>query len=119
MNCSKILAICSCLMVSINLHAENYTCGGNVTGVGIDPISGSILVENIGPLVWPRLCSVERETNSISPEACRIIYTTLLTAQTTGKPVRMWFRSPGACDKETHVPWYPLKDWYFGPVIED
>lgn len=97
----------------------NYVCTGAVSGVGIDPKSGAVLVERIGTLEWPRLCSVETETNGTSVEACKVIYSTLLTAQTAKKNVRLWFNDDKDCTKQSHTPWENLTGWYFGPVLTD
>jgi len=96
-----------------------YTCAGTVTGVGIDPKSGDVLVEHIGPLTWPRLCNINNNANDITPDTCKVIYSTLLTAQSTKKKVRLWFNDDKDCSAQSHTPWYMLTGWYFGPVLED
>jgi hypothetical protein len=98
---------------------SNYVCSGAVNGVGIDPKSGAILVQSIGVLEWPKLCSVRAEINGTSVEACKVIYSTLLTAQTTQKSVTLWFNDGKDCSKVSHVPWETLTGWYFGPVINN
>lgn len=95
-----------------------YTCAGKVSGVSIEATSGHVLVEKIGPLSWPRLCSVDREYNGISPEACRTVYSTLLTAQTTQRDVVLWFNDGKDCTQNSHTPWQTLTGWYFGPSIK-
>jgi hypothetical protein len=70
----------------------NYVCAGNVKGVSINPKNGDLLVESIGPLVWPKLCNLETEMSSVSPETCKVIFSTLLTAQTANKKVTLWFK---------------------------
>ncbi|CAH1555890.1 conserved hypothetical protein [Vibrio jasicida] len=96
-----------------------YTCIGEVKGVSIAPHTGDVLVEKLGPLNWPRLCRVGDDYNGISQETCRIIYSTLLTAQTTNKAVTLWFNDKGDCTDSSHKPWDWLKGWYFGPRLND
>ena len=112
----RTLAFLLFTIFSANSYA-NYTCSGKVNGVSIEPSTGSVLVESIGPLSWPRLCRVDAEHNDISAEACRIIYSTLLTAQTTQKEVTFWFRDGKDCSEESHTPWGWLTGWYFGPQL--
>ena len=38
----------------------------------------------IGPLRWARLCNVNNTANNISPAACKVVYTTLVTASVSG-----------------------------------
>ncbi|GAB1624099.1 hypothetical protein AAOGI_41490 [Agarivorans albus] len=107
------------LMFVVLPSLANYTCYGEVKGVSIEARTGHLIVENIGPLEWPRLCSVDRDYNSISPEACRVVYSTLITAQTTQKSVIMWFNDGKDCSRESHQPWKVLTGWYFGPKLHD
>ncbi|MEF1213638.1 hypothetical protein REH77_16620 [Vibrio alginolyticus] len=76
-------------------------------------------VESIGPLSWPRLCKVDNEHDNISAEACRTVYSTLLTAQTTNKEVTLWFNDSKDCSESSHQPWKWLTGWYFGPKLEN
>ena len=94
-----------------------YICQGPVTGLSINPKSGAILAERIGPLVWPQLCSVTTSLNGVSPETCKIIYSVLLTAQSTKKEVVMWFNDGKNCSQESHPSWSTLTGWYFGPKM--
>jgi hypothetical protein len=96
-------------------NATNYYCEGQVTGVAIEPSTGELLAEKVGPLNWPRFCSVVNQFNGISPEACKVVYSTLLAAQTSNKGVKLWFKGPGNC--EEHVAWQPMANWYFGPKL--
>lgn len=102
------------LLFSFNTNAA-YTCSGEVKGVSIEPTNGHVLVERIGPLVWSRLCSVSDDYNGVKAETCKTIYSTLLTAQTTQKPVTMWFNDGKNCSQ--HPAWNPLTGWYFGPRL--
>ncbi|CCN35785.1 conserved hypothetical protein [Vibrio nigripulchritudo SO65] len=102
--------------ISFNAIAANYTCSGKVTGVSIDAKSGDVLVERIGPLIWPRLCKVDNEVHGISADACKTVYSTLLTAQTTNKEVVMWFNDGKSCET-TAKPWQWITGWYFGPKL--
>ncbi|WP_061035160.1 MULTISPECIES: hypothetical protein [Vibrio] len=115
---NKLIAVCLVLL-SFNVHASRYTCSGKVIGVSLDAKSGDVLVERIGPLSWPRLCKVDNEHDNISAEACRTIYSTLLTAQTTNKEVTLWFNDSKDCSESSHQPWKWLTGCYFGPKLEN
>ena len=110
---SKLLILC----VFFSVGANAYTCSGKVKGVSIEAKTGDVLVESIGPLSWPRLCKVDSEYDGISPEACRIVYSTLLTAQSTGKDVTLWFNDSKDCSAASHPSWQWLTGWYFGPKL--
>lgn len=82
---------------------KRATC--KVKGISIDPVSGGLLVEKLGPLSWPMLCEVDSDANGVSQETCRTIYSTLLTAQTTNKEITLWFNDKGDCTDDSHKPW--------------
>ncbi|EGR0711319.1 hypothetical protein EX463_13250 [Vibrio alginolyticus] len=114
----KILIIVFLSLVSSASYAK-YKCQGQVKGISIDPVSGGLLVEKLGPLSWPMLCEVDSDANGVSQETCRTIYSTLLTAQTTNKEITLWFNDKGDCTDDSHKPWEWLTGWYFGPRISD
>lgn len=94
-----------------------YICVGKVVGLSIDANDGHVLVEKLGPLVWPRLCSIKETMNNISPEACKVVYSTLMTAQISNRDITMWFNDGKDCSSTSHVPWQTLTGWYFGPKL--
>lgn len=96
-----------------------YTCVGKVSGIAIEPRNGNVIVERLGPLVWPRLCSVESEFNGVSAETCKTIYSTLLSAQMADKTVTLWFNDGKDCSVDSHTPWRTLTGWYFGPKLSN
>lgn len=99
---------------SFTANASDYVCSGFVKGVSLSP-NGSLMVESIGPLNWPRLCNVSGTHRSISPETCKNIYSMLLTAQSTKKQVMFWFNDGQNCS--SHTAWADLTGWYFGPKL--
>lgn len=105
--------------VSASSFAVTYPCEGKVKGVTIDPKYGHLFAENIGPLQWPRLCSVNEEYNGIQPDACKVVFSILLTAQTTQKSVKLWFSDGKDCSLGSHPEWEILTGWYSGPTIMD
>lgn len=114
------LIIMSLFFLSFTASANStYSCTGHVDGVGLDPKSGDVLVKSIGDLLWPRLCSVKAEMNGVSVEACKTIYSTLLTAQTSNKTITLWFSGNKTCTATDHPAWQTLDTWYFGPVINN
>jgi hypothetical protein len=114
-----ILSFAMCVAISASSWAASYTCAGNVVGVSIDPKTGQLLAEKIGPLEWPRLCRVNADYNGVSAETCKTIYSTLLAAQMSGKQVVLWFNDGLNCSTESHTPWHTLTGWYFGPKLAD
>lgn len=109
-----ILSIFMLLSFSQNAFAA-YTCSGNVKGTTVHP-NGTIYVEGIGGgLRWVVLCSLKTDYGTISPEACKGVHATLLTAQTTNKQVVFWFNDELTCT--THPAWRQLTGWYFGPKL--
>ncbi len=115
----KIGLLIFLLLVS-GYACAKYTCTGGVQGVSINPRNGTILVEKLAGLEWPVLCSVQAEANGITAEACRSIYSILLTAQMSQKEVSLWFdddATGGSCD--SHGSWTYLKGWYFGPRLNN
>jgi len=103
--------------LSPNVYAT-YSCSGVVKGVTIAP-TGQVFAESIGSISWPRMCSVSETFNGVSPEACRAVFSTLLTAQATGKEVSLSFDDDaggGTCT--SHPAWGALTGWYFGPTLK-
>ena len=76
------------LMTSMPASA-NYTCSGPVKGVSINGL-GAVVAESIGKVQWGFLCNVETAANGINPATCKVMYATLLAAQTTGRSVTLW-----------------------------
>ncbi len=111
------------VLLTLTLASSNafatYICSGKVQGVAITPQSGLVHAERLGPLVWPAICSVDTETSGISVESCKVIYSTLLTAQMASKTVTLWFNDDKDCSVDSHAPWTRLTGWYFGPKISD
>jgi hypothetical protein len=94
-----------------------YTCQGKVSGVSLSPHDGRLLVERIGPLSWPVLCSVSEESNGVNTETCKVIFSTLIAAQMSQKNVTLWFNDGNDCSTNSHTPWHWLTGWYFGPKL--
>jgi hypothetical protein len=66
---------------------------------------------------WGFYCQLGGSANNVSAEACKGILTVLLTAQTTGKTVTLWFDDDLTCS--THPSWAWLNTFYWGPTIND
>lgn len=106
------------LLVFPCLASANYTCGGNVVGLTLSPKNGSVSASQIGELVWPILCSVSQELNGVPPDNCKVIYSSLLSAQLAQKTVMFWFNDGKDCTTNSHPAWSTLSGWYFGPRID-
>jgi len=94
-----------------------FECRGSVAGVTIAP-GGDIYMEKFKNWSWMRVCNVNQDANGSNPEACKAIYSLLLTAQTTKKEVSFWFNA-GSCQEESQTSWQYLNSWYFGPKLID
>jgi hypothetical protein len=113
---SKAIAVVATVLVSAGA-AQAYTCEGPVTGVTVGP-SGKLAAAEIAGLQWPYLCELNgaSEANTTT-ETCKAIYALLLTAQASGKKVRLWFNDSGDCTSTTHAAWQDLTGWYWGPML--
>ncbi len=104
------------LFVSAPAFAS-YACTGPVVGVHVNG-NGLVAVESIGTLSWPYFCALGQTTsNGVGPEACKGLLALLLTAQASGKQVKLWFDDGLTCS--THPSWNYLSGWYWGPEIVD
>jgi len=113
---SPTLAI-SMLVLASSPAFANYSCQGKIHQLSVDP-GGNVVVGAVGSgLSWVYLCNVSTTANSITPESCRGVLTTLLTASASGSDVVFWFNDSLTCT--THPSWAQLTGWYFGPTIEN
>lgn len=104
------------LMISVSSYA-GIECTGSVTGLTMAP-NGQVYMQQFKNWDWMRVCSVSERLNNTDPEACKAIYSLLLTAQMTQKSVTFWF-SQGGCASESQSSWQFLDNWYFGPKLVD
>jgi hypothetical protein len=96
--------------------AVDYSCDGPVTGVTVGP-GGHVAAANAGGQQWGYFCQLTGTTNGITPETCRGILALLLTAQASGKSVRLWYRDDNNCS--TYRGWNWLSTVYWGPALLD
>jgi hypothetical protein len=99
----------SLIFLSAQAHAV-YSCTGPVGGVSIDG-SGSIVVAQLAGIHWQVVCNVNVAQNNFEPNACKAIYTHLITAQTTGKTITIHFNDSGSC--ASHADWTTASGLYF------
>lgn len=105
------VAMAFALIFAAPTALAGYTCTGAARGVAID-VGGDVLVESIGPLLWPRLCNVRTSANNVAPEACKAIYASLLTAQASGKTVTVWVSDTGTTCTSL-AQWQYVAGFYF------
>jgi hypothetical protein len=103
-------------MLAPAVHAS-YACEGPVYGVHVNG-GGVLSVESMPGGSWLYLCQVDVPTNGVSADACKGVYTLFLTAQTTGRRVRIWFSDDGY-NCTNHPSWSWLANWYWGPELLD
>lgn len=116
---ARRLLVAAVALLTATLSQANYTCAGRVRGVAMDVVTGDVLAESIGPLVWPRLCSVNSTVGGISPEACKRVQATLLLAQQTQKSVTIWINDTTGISECKPLPaWQWVPGFYFLRVDE-
>lgn len=94
-----------------------YTCAGPVVGLTLH-VDGTVFVEQIAGINRVYLCKLTGTTTlNTSTDTCKAIYAMLLSAQTTAKPVMLWFEDSLNCS--THPTWAALTGWYFGPQLQN
>lgn len=103
--------------------AANYECVGTVNDVAVLP-DGSLAIGQYSdaatPDNWLYLCNVNTAVNggngAIPTTICKSWQATLLTAQATGKKIRIWFNDTAACG--THAQ-FTVSGVVFGPALEN
>lgn len=106
-----------CLM-SFAMNANAYDCTGQVTTIQISP--AGVVATSFGSMGWVYLCSVNEVYNNVKPEACKTIYSTMLSAKLSNKKVVFWFSdNSNDCTNAAHPAWANLQHWYWGPAIMD
>jgi hypothetical protein len=89
----------------------NHACSGKVISVDIHA-PGYVLTHIEGSGQGNRVCSLSEAYGEISTEACNAMYSLLLSAKATDKPIKMWFNNDSdvSCNKGQ---WKFLADWLF------
>jgi hypothetical protein len=78
------------------------------------------LVQGTGDLHWPRLCNLRGTSpQGITPETCKVMYTTLMTAALTGKQVKISTKSAPYASCGAYPEWQWLPDFYWMVLITD
>lgn len=78
----------------------NYTCEGQVANLGFNLNSGTVTI-NIGTgqhylcSLHPAYDAGNASFDAVPPEACAAMYSTFLTAKTSGRAVKFWYQSAG------------------------
>ena len=112
---SRVPVALAAAFISLPALAVDYACDGPVNGVTVGP-SGVVSAASAGGQSWGYFCQVNGTSNGISPEACRGMLAVLLTAQASGKQVRIWFRDDyNNCS--TPRGWAWLSTMYWGPSM--
>lgn len=96
--------------------AVEYSCVGPVSGVTVS-LAGVVSAESAGGQNWGYFCQIGATTNNASSDACKAVLSLLLTAQATGKSVRLWYNDSNTCS--TYRGWQWLNTVYWGPKLED
>lgn len=116
LNKARILATLAAAILCAPAMAVDYSCDGPVSGVTVGP-GGHVSAAYAGGQSWGYFCQLGNNSNNVSPEACKGILSVLLTAQATGKSVRIWYRDDLSCS--TNRGWNWLSTLYWGPALLD
>jgi hypothetical protein len=112
-----LLALIIASLLSSGPVLAAYTCAGPVVGLTLN-LDGTVFAEQIAGINRVYLCKLSGTTTlNTSIETCKSIYAMLLSAQTTGKSVMLWFEDSLTCS--THPTWAGLTGWYFGPQLQN
>jgi len=115
-NRARGLATGLALFLSAPVFAADYSCAGPVNGVSLTP-GGIVAAQNAGGQSWGFFCQLGQTTNNFTPEACKGVLAMLLTAQTTGKQVVIWYRDDLNCSANRGWNW--MSTIYWGPMLAD
>ncbi|TDF38549.1 hypothetical protein EYS14_12840 [Alteromonadaceae bacterium M269] len=93
----KKLISLTLLLSSFNALSSTI-CTGKINEVYFNPISAFVYI-NYGYGVNV-LCSVEQESNRISPESCKTLYSGLLAAEAQGQTATIAYNGDFTCSTE-------------------
>jgi hypothetical protein len=110
----KVVLTLTFALASQTALAVDYSCDGPVNGVTVGP-GGTVSAESAGGQNWGYFCQLGVTANGFSPDACKGVLALLLSAQASGKSVRIWFRDSGNCS--TYRGWAWLDTIYWGPSM--
>jgi hypothetical protein len=106
-----VLITAGLLLGANSIAQTTYICQGVPVGVAMGT-TGTLVVQSLGGLNWAYLCGVNSNDNGIAPAACKSLYALLLTAQSSGRSVTLWFtNAAGSCGANT--PWAYADNLYF------
>ena len=95
---------------SISAMADS-TCQGKITYVGISR-GANVLVSGPGGLPSTYLCDLQEKQNNVEPEACKAIYSALLSAKAQDKSVRITFNpNISSCSEVASWGWAKDFNW--------
>ncbi len=89
------------LFVFFTSNAFSFTCIGKVETVDVQP-NGHIAASITGVGGSNKICSVSGQRYDFTPEACKAIYSSLLSAFASSKNVKLYF-SDGSNDNNCNM----------------
>lgn len=101
----KNILICglATLVISANSHAANFSCGGKINSIALNPTSGTLQV-NAGHGVH-YLCKIHTEFNGVHPEICKAWYSMFLTAQASDRKIEQYYNDGSGTTCSTLGSW--------------
>ena len=106
----KYLSILFLPLLAMNANAR-HSCTGTVTNVDVSGNNIHAQIEGIG--TGNQICSLTQTQGEYSPEACKAVFSMLLSAKMSEKKIRLYFRNDSntSCNKGS---WQVLNNPDFG-----
>ena len=82
-------------MLSFGSYGAATVCSGQIERLGFSPTEGSLYLD-IGHGVF-KFCSFKTTEVGVDPEACKAMYSSLLTAQAKGGTVDLYLNEGSDC----------------------
>ena len=105
-----------------------YSCTTTVNSLGVSK-DGYVHAnfEGLNNTSGVNVCNIATGYNGVTAEVCQGIYDLLLSAQLSGKSVKVWFDASNTAGTtcSSQQSWMPLGNdlgadgWYYGPVLLD
>ena len=110
--------------LSLASSALAYSCIGTLDFISVSPTGVVTVSSQSSGLATFYPCSLSSTVNGVTPDICKGMLATLLTAKSTGAQVAWAFTDSIGCNRSSYNGgnWYWLSDspsaWYYGPQIQ-
>jgi hypothetical protein len=92
------LSVLAVAVITIQAQAAPFSCLGVVSRLGINGV-GEVSMSLAGVTPYHRICTVDTATvvYSLKPNACRMVYTALLSSKVSAKVVQVNYSDGPGC----------------------